>query len=1407
MAHRVSQRRARSLSVLASLVAASFATQAQAQLNIWFGESDGFWDTVARWSLGAPVPGQNVQLGLADGPFVTVTHRVGSSLVNDLTAYNAFVMQGGTLDIAGQGSFHRGFLMQAGTIHANAARVSSPGAFTWTGGTLTGAWSVEGGTIGAAAGDLTGTLTNTGSLLVSGANVSGVVVNQGSLSLAGGSLADLRNTGTVTVTGTANAGNLVNQGTIGIAGSLEVSGGLSTGAISGGLLKVIGGTFGFGADSSTSSNVLASAATLNIESGATFTGSFLAQSGGRLVFDGGDSATFEELDLRPGAEVEGDGFRVTGTAFLSGGTITGAGDVDLANLELDGPVSYGGTKHFNVAFGFDWSAGDQTSLAGGAATFRLGQNLLGDISGSADRVWSAGAFTNAGFLTHSSSGVTRILSPFTNEQSVDITGGRLILGGPGGSFDVAHSGSFVLSGGAFEVAGGTHTFGGLVGSGQSPTNEIAEFSGGMSAFGAGSALNAGVARVTGGTVTFRSNASYSSNLLEVLGGVASFENGSLEDLGSVRLSGGQLQLWRTTRIEDGLWASGGLLGGDGQIDLGGPSVIDGSFGISGNRVLSLGAELDWRGGSVTAGPGFELTRADGGFLKVTGDDDRTWTGGTLQPGNLYHLGGGTTTIQARYLAGPGSSIQVSFGTLRLAGGGVLGGSISTGETGTFELGGGLFDVGGMLGGNTTIDGADVRVQSPGGIRGDVRVESGALRLLGGAQATDLNSLLVGDEGLLEVANGATTLPGAWALANYDSGQHALIGGQFAIRNGALLVPGMQLRVNRSNILLADGGWLASSLQGRALDEFRWNYGAFAVSNQALSIPGFDGSFSNASEGQISALNGGHLRFTAFANNDGGMISSGPGSVIEFTRDGSHSGEFRALTGGKFVFSGGAHDFEDGSVVLGDVDLTSGLMRFRAGSDFNDANINNDGGQVRFFGGTSANRGPLRLNRGVFDIDDATAFAGTVTLGLGATVNLNGGWMELRGGGSSRGILNVGPSHRLRFAGGAYDLLDSSRINGGIDVLGGQVNLQSGARIVGELGVFGGTFNYYSGGIIANTPVGVGPGGTLRVVTGRMDVPGGLANWSSATRQLTGGTYIVEAGSTLAFSSTGMLTNAGNIVLRGQGAKVGIVGARNDGDDALETVTSNEGAMEANTGADITFGGDLGNSGTLTVTSPGSTISVSGNMGNSGTFSTLNGGTSGVGFNLGNSGTLRVIGGTLNVGADLTNASGGEMNLGNNGTINVGGNFINQGSLTGDGNINSNLSNSGTLAPGASPGSLGFTGDIVLNAAGVLRIELAGTGDDQFDRLLAGGSATLGGKLEVTFLNGYRPRFGDRFAFLTATGGRLGTFDSVTFIGSGVPMELRYGTDRVELEAVPEPAALAALAAGFGAMLLRRRKRA
>lgn len=1407
MAHRVSQRRARSLSVLASLVAASLATQAHAQLNVWFGESDGFWDTVARWSLGAPVPGQNVQLGLEDSPFVTVTHRFGSSFVNDLTAYNAFVMQGGSLDIAGQAVFRRGFTMQAGTVHANAARVSSPGAFAWTGGTLTGAWSVEGGSIGASAGNLSGTLTNTGSLIVSSANVSGVVVNQGSLSLAGGSLADLRNTGTVTVTGAANVGELVNHGTIGITGSLEAGGGQSTASISGGLLKIIGGTFGFGASSTTSSEVVASSSTVNIASGATFTGAFLAQSGARLVFDGGDDATFDDLDLRTGGEVAGDGFRVLGTAFLSGGTIAGSGNVYVGDLALDGPVSYGGSKRFDIDFGFTWSGGNQAGLPGGAATFETGPNLSGQITGSADRVWSAGAFTNAGTITHSSSGITRFLSPFTNSNAVYITDGRLVLGGAGASFDVTHAGSFFHSGGTLEVAGGSHKFDGIVGTTQAPIDELAVFSGGDSTFRAGSLLRAGVAQITGGSTTFRSNSAFATNALEVSGGVTSFENGSLGDLGSVRLTGGQLRFWRTARIDDGLWASGGWLGGDGRIELRGPSVIDGSFGISGNRVLSLGAELDWRGGNVTAGPDFELTHADGGFLKVTGDDDRTWTGGALEPGNLYHLGGGTTTIQARYLAAPSSSIQVSFGTLRLTGGGILGGSISTGETAAFELGGGSFDVSGTLGGNVSIDGADTRVQSPGGIGGDVRVNSGALRLIGGASATNLNSLLVGDEGLLEIANGATTLPGAWALHNYDSDASALVGGQFVIRNGALVVPGMRLRINRSNVLLADGGWLASSLQSGALDEFRRNLGTFAVSNQSLSLPGFDGLFTNELLGQMSALNGGRLRFTAFANNDGAMTSTGAGSIIEFTRDGRHSGQFDALAGGKFVFAGGTHDFADGSVVVGDVDLTSGLMRFLAGSDFNDANINNDGGQVRFLGGTSANRGPLRLNRGTFDIDDPTAFAGTVTLGLGATVNLNGGWMELRGGGSSRGTLNVGPSHRLRFAGGAYDLLDASRVNGGIDVLGGQVNLQSGARIVGELGVFGGTFNYFAGGIIANTPVGVGPGGTLRVVSGRMDVPGGLANWSSATRQLTGGTYIVEAGSTLAFSSTGMLVNAGNIVLRGQGAKVGIVGARNDGDDALETVTRNEGGMEANTGADIMFGGDLGNSGTLTVTSPGSTISVSGNMGNSGTFSTLSGGTSGIGFNLGNSGTLRVVGGTLNVGGNLTNASGGEMNLGNNGTINVGGNFINLGSLSGDGNINSNLSNSGTLAPGASPGTLGFTGDIVLNAAGVLKIEIAGVGDDQFDRLLAQGSATLGGKLEVTFLNGFRPRVGDRFAFLTAAGGRIGTFDSVTFAGGGVPMELRYGADRVELEAVPEPATLAALAAGLGAVLLRRRKRA
>ncbi|HMQ61279.1 MAG TPA: BspA family leucine-rich repeat surface protein [Flavilitoribacter sp.] len=94
-------------------------------------------------------------------------------------------------------------------------------------------------------------------------------------------------------------------------------------------------------------------------------------------------------------------------------------------------------------------------------------------------------------------------------------------------------------------------------------------------------------------------------------------------------------------------------------------------------------------------------------------------------------------------------------------------------------------------------------------------------------------------------------------------------------------------------------------------------------------------------------------------------------------------------------------------------------------------------------------------------------------------------------------------------------------------------------------------------------------------------------------------------------------------------------------------------------------------------------------------------------------------------------------------------FYNLGLLKGTGNINCGGSGlSGTLAPGLSPGILTFTSDQVFEAGNTFEIEVdgiaPGTGHDLVE---VNGTASVSGTLSASF--GYTPADGDRIIFLTA----------------------------------------------------------
>lgn len=100
-------------------------------------------------------------------------------------------------------------------------------------------------------------------------------------------------------------------------------------------------------------------------------------------------------------------------------------------------------------------------------------------------------------------------------------------------------------------------------------------------------------------------------------------------------------------------------------------------------------------------------------------------------------------------------------------------------------------------------------------------------------------------------------------------------------------------------------------------------------------------------------------------------------------------------------------------------------------------------------------------------------------------------------------------------------------------------------------------------------------------------------------------------------------------------------------------------------------------------------------------------------------------------------------------------------LTGNGDVTAAVFNSGgTVAPGATLGTLHITGPYTQGSTGKLQIQLGGTtAGSQYDRLWVSGAATLAGTLQVT-LSSFTPAQGEVFDILDFTS-RTGTFGTVT----------------------------------------------
>ncbi len=231
----------------------------------------------------------------------------------------------------------------------------------------------------------------------------------------------------------------------------------------------------------------------------------------------------------------------------------------------------------------------------------------------------------------------------------------------------------------------------------------------------------------------------------------------------------------------------------------------------------------------------------------------------------------------------------------------------------------------------------------------------------------------------------------------------------------------------------------------------------------------------------------------------------------------------------------------------------------------------------------------------------------------------------------------------------------------------------------------------------------------------VDTNGNTIEWSAP---LGAGVTELQKEGTGTLTLTGANTFNAPITISAGALQIGGAGVLGGGN--YSGAITNNGAFVYASSAAQTLSGNLGGNGTLTV-------NASGSLNTTGTVSAV---------------SVDVVAGLLSVNGQLA---------ANSLIVNSG------GTLGGSGTIFAPVTVSGTLSPGNSPGILSVA-SLTLTPTAVTDIEIESLSN--FDRLVVGEAATVGGSLNVIPYGGNPLAYGQQYAFLTAGGGISGEFDSI-----------------------------------------------
>ncbi|MDQ6625159.1 MAG: hypothetical protein M3Y69_03315, partial [Verrucomicrobiota bacterium] len=556
---------------------------------------------------------------------------------------------------------------------------------------------------------------------------------------------------------------------------------------------------------------------------------------------------------------------------------------------------------------------------------------------------------------------------------------------------------------------------------------------------------------------------------------------------------------------------------------------------------------------------------------------------------------------------------------------------------------------------------------------------------------------------------------------------------------------VSIQVNGGGTIAADAGALQLPLSSRYAGGVSFNAATGALIDLATAgavdsaVVRFTGAMTGINTGGTVRLNKGWI--STVANTGGSTLNFG-GNTFQWQGgrlNGTAADPFTNL--GTINITGsatlnGVDGFINKNAViqsgLGTLDLYRGSLNNAAGAVYE---IRNDMPITDY--GPFINAGTLRRSTS----------AGTVTLDPNLQIINNGGTIQV-----DTGTLLL-PAANSHYSGGTFNV-----------AAGGLLDLADAGAVDSGAIHFSGTFT------------GANIGGTVRLSHGWWNTAadtGGPAtfNFAGNTFQWTGGR--IGAYQPNQFTNTGTINITGSVVAVGDG----LVNAGSIIQSGLGSLDLRPypGSYTNAVGSVYDLQNDLG------------ITSNSGAFNNAGTWRKSAGsGTSviNVGDEFNNSGVVELQMGTtqfshLHQTAGITNLNGG--NLSSNTDI-----VLDGGSVIGTGVISGNIrNNGGAIAPGHSPGKITINGSYAQGANGSLNIEIGGNAPGTgYDQLVVNGAAALGGTLNITTINGYRPAVGDVFTIISPQS-FTGSFAQINATGLSVQANYAAGAITVTVTSVPD----------------------